>query len=409
MIADRPGITWYLLLAIIYFFFNSIFLPEGMLYTAILTPVFLWWLYKKKAFRYLGLFFLFTIPFIPLHLYVGVNQFYYIRSYLLLFSSIVFALSFRISLNERKDLPFIFEAIILLNSALVLIALCLLPVPEVKKVFWYLKEISPGTGPVPRLKLFTYEASYYSLLLVPVALYFYLRLLLLNNKHPAVTFILVTLPLLLSFSLGVLTGLALTFICLAARYFHTFFHKKAVVNLLLAVIVILIVTNLFLLIYFPENPLFVRIANIFSEKDTSFRGRTYEAFILAWKIASQKSILFGCGPGQAKLVGIEVFKTYYGYLPPVVRIPNTLADTMATYGLAGLSIRLFLSVYLFFKTKVQSNYYCLALYIFIFIYQFTGSFMTNIVEYVIWVLAFTPIFREFDTTKVMDAVIQKCT
>lgn len=52
--------------------------------------------------------------------------------------------------------------------------------------------------------------------------------------------------------------------------------------------------------------------------------------------------------------------------------------------------------YLFFKTAVYKNYYRLALFIFVFIYQFTGSYITNIVEYVIWILAFSNAFPQFN-------------
>lgn len=120
----------------------------------------------------------------------------------------------------------------------------------------------------------------------------------------------------------------------------------------------------------------------------------------------EKSILFGVGLGQVKIVGVNVFKQYYGYLPPVVRIPNTLGDTMATYGIAGLGIRMFFTIFLFFRLKIWRNYYQLGMFIFMFIYQFTGSFMTNIAEYVIWVLAYTPAFREFDKNKLMGPVIK---
>jgi hypothetical protein len=48
---------------------------------------------------------------------------------------------------------------------------------------------------------------------------------------------------------------------------------------------------------------------------------------------------------------------------------------------------------------VWRNYYRLLLFTFIFIYQFTGSFITNVAEYVIWIMAFTPVFREFDKGK----------
>jgi hypothetical protein len=31
-----------------------------------------------------------------------------------------------------------------------------------------------------------------------------------------------------------------------------------------------------------------------------------------------------------------------------------------------------------------------------FVYQFVGSFATNLAEFVIWILAFTNVFRQFD-------------
>jgi hypothetical protein len=45
---------------------------------------------------------------------------------------------------------------------------------------------------------------------------------------------------------------------------------------------------------------------------------------------------------------------------------------------------------------VWTNYYRLLLFLFVFIYQFTGSFITNVAEYVIWILAFTNTFHQFD-------------
>lgn len=397
-----PG---YLLLAVLYFFFNSLFLPQGLLYTAILTPFFLWWLYKQRSLNRIWYFFLFTILFIPIHIYLGIEMWYYLRSYIMLFTSVVFAICLYVFLKKQHNMDLLFRQILVLNFLFMLVALLLLPIPQLKGIFWYLKEFSPGAGTIPRLKMLTYEASYYSLMLVPVAIYFYLRLLLLKNKRPWFIFMMVTLPLLLSLSLGVIGGILLTFLCLFCYNIRIFLYKRSVIRFILLGIAVIILCSLGLFIFDPGNPLFDRISNIFSGEDTSFRGRTYESFILAWKIAKQKSVFFGCGPGQAKIVGISVFQNYYGYLPPVVRIPNTLSDTLATYGLIGLFIRLTFTVYLFFKTKVTRNYYQLALFIFMFIYQFTGSFMTNIVEYVIWILAFTPVFKEFDRKIILEKVL----
>jgi len=62
-------------------------------------------------------------------------------------------------------------------------------------------------------------------------------------------------------------------------------------------------------------------------------------------------------------------------------------------------LRLIIEIALFFHTKVWRNYYRLLLFFFVFIYQFTGSFITNVAEYVIWILAFTNIFHQFDVKR----------
>jgi hypothetical protein len=52
---------------------------------------------------------------------------------------------------------------------------------------------------------------------------------------------------------------------------------------------------------------------------------------------------------------------------------------------------------------VYNNYYRFALFVFVFIFQFTGSFITNIAELAIWILAFTNTFEEFDRKKLKSA------
>ena len=68
---------------------------------------------------------------------------------------------------------------------------------------------------------------------------------------------------------------------------------------------------------------------------------------------------------------------------------------------AGLIIRFSLEWYFFFRTKTYSNYYRLGLFIFIFIYQFTGSYFFNVAEYTIWTLAFSQVFEEFDRKNIL--------
>jgi hypothetical protein len=64
----------------------------------------------------------------------------------------------------------------------------------------------------------------------------------------------------------------------------------------------------------------------------------------------------------------------------------------------GAALRILLQIGLFFKTKVHRNHYRFALFTFMFIYQFTGSFLTSLPEYVIWILCFSPVFPQFNTS-----------
>jgi hypothetical protein len=207
----------------------------------------------------------------------------------------------------------------------------------------------------------------------------------------------VAIPLVLSFSMGVLASITLSFLLLVLFNFRTFISKKyffyPVASLLLAIFFFLVYSTLF----YPNNPLFVRLYNVFSGADSSANGRTFEAFQLAYMIAELKSIWWGIGLGQVKVIGDEVIKTFYNYPPEVgrVNIPCAMAETMAIFGIIGAGLRLFLEIFLFFKTKVYTNYYRTSLFLFIFIYHFTGSFITNIAEYVIWILAFSNVFPEF--------------
>ncbi|MNE38946.1 hypothetical protein D3C80_1328650 [compost metagenome] len=163
--------------------------------------------------------------------------------------------------------------------------------------------------------------------------------------------------------------------------------------------VLLIILAAGLYIFYPQNALFLRLHNIWAGKDTSARGRTYEAFTIAWEVAKMKSLYWGTGPGQLKSLGRDYIIQYYHYahIPQTVRIPNAVAETLSIYGIAGLIIRFAVILFLFLRTRVWNNYYRLSLFIFMFIYQFTGSFISNTAEYMIWAIAFCPgILRAFE-------------
>ena len=342
------------------------------------------------------------IPFAVIHFIQGVHPVFYLRSMVLLFSVYVFSLAFYQFLRLCHTLRTLYKQLLLINIVLVGLAIVALAWPFLSKILWYSNELTLIYN-VRRLRLFTYEASYYSLLLAPIALYYYIKLLLLKLPDPLLTFLLVTIPLLLSLSFGVILGLILSLlftILWSIRYLLT---NKKFVYLFLGCTVLLLIGG-YILLRFPDNFISLRLSKIFSGRDTSFQGRTIDSFYLGYKIAELKSIWFGAGPGQTKELGLELFRTYYNHptLPvDEIRIPNAAGDTLASFGLVGLSLRMVLEIWFFFSTRVYNNYYRLSLFVFIFIYQFTGSYITNIVEYSIWIMAFYPgLMEEFDRSAI---------
>jgi len=396
----------YLPIAILYFFFNGFLLPHGLLYTAILTPFFILWLYTRPSFNYIWLFFLVSIPYVIIHFANGVEPLTYLKSYLLLFSVFVFALSFYQFLKNCNTLPYLFKAIILINSFFLIVALIARFIPMLESAFWHISEITSGVKATKRLKMLTYEASYYSFLLVPIALYYYLKMIFLSLPNKWLVFWLITIPLLLSLSFGVILTLIMTLVLLFCSDINLLKVNKKYPAYIITGLFFLVILLFVALHFFPDNIIFIRVANVFKGRDTSFSGRTFDSLYLGWQLASQKSIFFGCGPGQIKIIGGDLFKDYYNYslfTPDQIAVPNSLGDTLATFGISGVIIKLGLEIYFFFKTRVYNNLYRLGIFLFIFIYQFTGSFLTNIAEYVLWIMAFSPLlFAEFEKSNIYE-------
>ena len=398
---EAVRINKYMPIALIYFFFNGFLLPIGLLYTTLLSPLFLLWLYKYPSFKYLKWFFIFTIPFAIFHFILGVESVYYLRSYLLLFSVFIFSLAFYQFLIVCKSLGSIYSRLTLVNFVFTIIAIITLLIPFLRDILWTDSRISSGIEGVDRLKLFTYEPSYYSTILAPIALYYYLKALLNKLRNPTLMLFMISVPLLLSFSFGVILAMIFAMLLLLLTHVSSFFARKMVAIYILVGILIIMIVLIVLLFLFPDNVFFLRLLNVLEGKDTSFRGRTYDAFYLGWNIAEMKSIFWGSGLGQTKVLGLDLWQTYYRERFNInsIAISNAVGDTLAIFGIFGLFIRFGLQIFLFFKTRVYENYYRFLLFLFIFIYQFTGSFIYNIAEYVIWILAFSNVFPELDKKK----------
>jgi hypothetical protein len=394
-------INRYIPFACIYFFCNSLFLPEGLLYTTFLTPLFFYHIVKERKANYLLAFITVVTLFFLVHLKQGINEVFYMRSFILFITVGIFCLWFIGFCAKVRSLEKIFIYILYINTLLIPVALLALKFDILKEYFWYLVPISPGIPMIPRLKMFTYEASYYSLLLVPVAFYAIWNYLSFRKRINTIHVVLVLVLLGLSFSLGVIAGIVMSFLLCILFNIGSLLANKRVITIAVLSFLVLVATVIILFNFFPDNPLVVRIKNIPSGRDTSARGRTYEAFDLAYRIAKQKSLWFGVGLGQIKEIGRTIIIQYYYYtaMPETVRIPNAIAETFAIYGITGITIKFILIFFFFFKTRVYDNYYRMSLFLFIFIYQFTGSFLFNVAEYVIWILAFSPVLPQFNKVK----------
>ena len=201
------GHGWVWTLSIFIFFFNTFLLPEGFTYTLLLTPVWLFFLHQQGKVNILLALLFPLVLYTVIHLTLGVNLGYYFISLTVigaLLSFLIFSNS--IIRDTSINLDLIFRDIAVFNFILTLLCLPLLLFPTIKNIVWYVAPISHEII-FPRLKLFTEEASHYSFLLAPISIYFYSRVLFFKTSSSILTLIIVSLPLVLSFSLGVLASI----------------------------------------------------------------------------------------------------------------------------------------------------------------------------------------------------------
>lgn len=394
-------INRYLPIIFLYFFVNGLFLPTGLFYTTILCPLFILFLLQQKKGGLFIWFFGVSIPYLIIHFIYGVNTSAYLKSYGLLFTVFTFCSCAYLFFKQNSSIPHIYRQLVIWNFILVVLALLELWLVN-GHLTWDYGAVTPGADKTMRLKMFASEASVYALIFSPVAFYYYLKMLLFKVKNAFWIFIMITLPLWLSISFGVILGLLFTFIFLFLSDIKLFFVKQKLPRYILAATLLLLVTVIVLIYVYPDNLVFQRFVNVFEGTDSSFKGRTTDAFYLGYLIADMKSLLFGAGLGQIKELGMNLFTEFYvhDFTKDTIAIPNAAGETIAIFGLFGFFIRFAVIIYLFFKTRVFTNYYRLGMFIFIFIYQFTGSYITNIAEYIIWIIAFTPGFAEFDKTAI---------
>lgn len=396
-------ITYYLFLAyfILYFFFNILFLPEGLLYTTFLTPLFLYWLYREHQMATLLRWSLLLLIPIPFQLFLGVDAGTYIISSVLVITAWVFLFTALHAVRSAGDsLEDIFLKVIAVNSILLFIALLILPFHALRDIMWDTVPMSRNLPALPRLKLLAYEPSHYALLLAPVFLYFLLKAITGQSRHPLLMAAAAGVPLLMSLSFGVIGATLLSLIAGLAFYFRQLpVASKRTAFYGLILIVVLVVG---MWIFWPGNPVFVRIENILSGADSSSKGRLVHSFMFARDLVLRHNAWLGVGPGQVKVLAHDMIVNYYHYsgaYAEIVRIPNSMGEMLAIYGIYGFVLKIFLEGFFFFRMKLYRNLFSLTLFIFMFIYQFTGSFLVNIAEIGTWAIVFNSKFGRFDSER----------
>ncbi len=402
----KKDVTYYSFLAyaILYFILNNVLLPVGLLYTTLLSPVFLYWLYKRHKFPKLFKWsILLLIPAI-FQIIGGIDLKSYAISTTLVLSVWIFLFAASEGLKVMKPgLQDIFFKILIINATLLVIALLLLPFSSLRDLMWFSVPISKNIPAFPRLKMLAYEPSHYALLLSPVFLFYLIKILTGQAKHPLILFAGVGIPLFLSLSFGVLGALIISIIIATLIYWKKlpkitgsfFFYGLFALGLVIVAIVI----------FWPDNPVFVRLHNIFSGSDTSAKGRLVNSFIFASDMIRDKNTWIGVGPGQIKVLAHDLIVSHYKYtgkFSEVVRLPNSMAEMLAVYGLYGFILKIAFEIYFFIRLKIYNNLYSLTLFLFIFIYQFTGSFLTNAAEIGTWAIVFNARFERYEFNKIKD-------
>lgn len=394
----------YLPFALIYFFINTVGLPFGLTYITLLAPLFYVWILLKRKNEVLLPFICILLPFMLVHLFVirvemekyGIALFNILAVY-------IFGQAFYtwLKFDSRKEM--IFKKILIINTFLCFIAIAIYFTP-LNHIFWIRQNLTENVDQFLRLKMFTYEASYYAMLFVPVFLFYLMQYVLRQNTITGIWLLpMIFLPFVLSFSIGVIVCLIAAGVFTFMVHFRSLHRNRRIVNGFITgafVAAALLVTAA---VFFPGNPFFLRLQNILTGSDTSTVGRTAEAYELARSVLQENNPCWGIGPGQLNAVAADMIREYYlYYFTTPVAIPNASAETLALFGWVGFSLRLLLQVFLFFITRVWRNYFQLLLFFFVFLYQFMGSYITNGAEYVIWILAFTHAFPAFDVKRKTD-------
>lgn len=384
---------------LIYFYFNSIALPVPVTFTTLLSI----FGYKKAISQFGKTLFAILILvclYAIIHNVNGVIVIDYFKSTIyfaaLILSGFV-AYQYLVSNNQIIEKTFNLLSV----SALIFLAVGIVALfTPFADVLWSNHNFIADGEKMLRFKGLSYEPSHIALTLSPLFLYYLWKNIDETTLKNLFYLAACTIPIGLSISFGFAAALILS-LCLTITIALLIYQKFK--RLLLLPIIVMIIAIIG--ITYTSNPISERFAYIAQGNDTSVNGRTTEAFMHGYNCAATKSIWFGIGIGQIKYVGEEVIRPYYAAMDPVgyskenwpvMNIPNSLAETLAIFGILGVLLKIGFQVFCFVKFKVYDNYLNLSIFFFIFFYQMMGSFILSSTEIIMWAFAFAKIFPQFN-------------
>jgi hypothetical protein len=385
--AAALSIHRYLPVAAFYFFFNHAGLPVGLFYTTLFSPFLFIWLYLKGQRWLTAKLLLVLSPFILAHLLLGIpDPADYARTLLHWWTVYIAVFAICWSLRKCWNLGRLFEQLIVLNFCAAIIALIIRPTP-LRLLLWM--DTDPFTGGAAhllRLNLFTHEPSAYAELMLPLLVFAFLRLLRDRRKRSAGYLMMIVLPFLLCQSFGGISiGVAGIGVSLMTGYRRLLRGSKS------RFIFLFLAISASALLLTP-NPISRRVLQVATGADGSANARTTSAYIAAYTVASSKSLWWGAGLSQTKSFDFSDL----GLGLVAGSIPNEVAGVFAEFGLIGVMAMLAVEIYLFFKTRVYRNSFRIAMFVVAFLQQATGSYATDVQQYLMWFLAFYPFYPEFD-------------
>src|SRR4029079_10531257 len=148
------------------------------------------------------------------------------------------------------------------------------------------------------------------------------------------------IPLMMSYSLGAISALVV-----AIAVVHVW-HLRSVIRRHYMVVGAPLAAAVAAFVLSSSNTFATRIENFVSGKDSSGTVRTVLSYALAYYIALQRSLWWGVGFGQIKILGADLTEQFFG--GGNGRLPCAIAETMAQFGFVGLAVRLGLEVFFFY-------------------------------------------------------------